>query len=143
MNRLLEDQSAPEHLLREWLPDDREEVLRDVDGLLTRGLEIVYADTHAGADGTVFVAFPRPSPHPAAALVALAVHHGSHHIRTIALRHVVEVRLDDEGGITRLTIQTAGAGAALVLAAEHDPQRGWLRGLAEQLHVRLLTRAVG
>lgn len=139
MSRVLEDQSAPEHLLREWLADDREEVERDVDSLVARGLEIVYADTHAGEQGTVFVAFPRAARHPAAALVAVAVHHGSHHVRTISLRHVAEVRLDDEGSSSRLCVQVSGASAGLELEAAHEPQRGWLRALAELLHIRLLT----
>lgn len=145
MSRLLEEQTSAEHMLREWLPDDREEVERDVDALLARGLEIVYADTHSDGAGITFLALPPAPGRPALlrrpglhALVWVSIHHGGHHIRTIALHHLVGVSLDDEREETRLTLHVAAPISTTALAARSEPQRSWLRGMAEDLQVLLL-----
>lgn len=144
MSRLLEDQTSAEHLLREWLPDDREAVERDVDALLARGLEIVYADTHSEGNGILFIAVPQKAgPRAPNALVWVSIHNGGHHLRTIALRHLIGVSLDEAQEETRLTLHITAPVSNTSLLARTEPQRAWLRGMAEDLHVRLLAGIAG
>lgn len=137
MSRVVEDQTPAEHLLREWLPADRDEVLEDINLLEQRGLEVVYADLHSEGQGIVFLAVPVADEvdraHHPQVMAWFSAHHGGHHVRYLALKHLVAVSLDEEKGETRLSLHFAPPISTITVLARTDPQRGQARQVADTL----------